>query len=338
MTHRELKSSTVPESIIEISHLTKIFGQTTAVEDISFSVQKGETFVLLGTSGCGKTTSLKTINRLIEPTSGAVYIEGCDTAERDPEELRRGIGYVIQDIGLFPHWTAERNIAVVPELLGWDRSKIQERVHEMLNLVGLDPAAYAGRYPAELSGGQQQRVGLVRAFAADPPIILLDEPFGALDPISRREIQKEFKNLESLLDKTMVLVTHDVFEAFDLGDRICLMDHGRIKQVGFPRDLLYSPADDFVRRFFQANRFLLELKVLSLKDILPHLPGREELAEDLPCFSEESSLLDVLESLERDKGGTAPFVITDAEDAPVAQTDAGEVLSAFYTIKPMEPS
>lgn len=338
MKDRKPKNSTAPESIIEVSHLTKIFGQTTAVEDVSFSVQKGETFVLLGTSGCGKTTSLKSINRLIEPTNGTIYIEGCDTADRDPEELRRGIGYVIQDIGIFPHWTVERNIAVVPELLGWDRPQIQERIHEMLNLVGLDPATYAGRYPAELSGGQQQRVGLARAFAADPPIILLDEPFGALDPITRREIQEEFKNLETLLDKTMVLVTHDVFEAFDLCDRICLMDHGRIKQVGLPRDLLYSPADDFVRRFFHANRFLLELKVFSLKDILPHLPGREELDEDLPCISEESSLLDVLETLERDKGGTAAFVITDAEDEPVAQTDAGEVLSAFYTIKPMELS
>jgi osmoprotectant transport system ATP-binding protein len=324
----------IPESMIEVSHLTKIFDEIKAVDDISFSVQKGETFVLLGTSGCGKTTSLKAINRLIEPTQGTIIIESRDTADINPEELRRGIGYVIQDIGLFPHYTTARNIAVVPELLGWDRPRIQDRVREMLNLVGLDPAAFADRYPAELSGGQQQRVGLARAFAADPPIILLDEPFGALDPITRREIQREFKNLESLLNKTMVLVTHDVFEAFDLGDRICLMDQGRIKQIGLPRDLLYSPGDEFVSRFFQANRLLLELKVFSLSDILPHLTEKPLKTGGRPLFSEKESLLDVLEALEREEGGVNEFIITDAGGEPVTQTDAREILSVFYAVKP----
>ncbi len=324
--------------MIEVSHLTKIFGETKAVEDVTFSVQKEETFVLLGTSGCGKTTSLRSINRLIEPTLGSIFIEGRDTAGMNPQELRRGIGYVIQDIGLFPHYTAAQNISIVPELLGWDKQRIHDRVLEMMNLVGLEPEAYADRYPAELSGGQQQRIGLARAFAADPPIILLDEPFGALDPITRRDIQREFKNLESLLNKTMVLVTHDVFEAFDLGDRICLMDEGRIKQIGLPRDLLYSPIDDFVRKFFQANRFLLELKVFSLKDILPHLSLKKGVTEGLPHFPESDSLLDVLESLERDERSTKSFVITDAADEPITQIDADKILSVFYAVKPEGPT
>lgn len=329
----ERMNKSAPESMIEVSHLTKIFGETMAVDDISFSVKKEETFVLLGTSGCGKTTSLKTINRLIEPTQGSVFIEGRDAAEMNPEELRRGIGYVIQDIGLFPHYTVAQNIAVVPELLGWDKPRIQGRIHEMLDMVGLEPESFSDRYPAELSGGQQQRVGLARAFASDPPLILLDEPFGALDPITRREIQREFKNLESMLKKTMVMVTHDVFEAFDLGDRICLMDQGRVKQIGFPRDLLYSPADDFVVQFFQANRFLLELKVFSLKDILPHLPDRPSETDDRPRFSEKESLLDVLEALEQEEGGRDEFIITDAEDKPIGRTGAKEILSLFYSVK-----
>jgi osmoprotectant transport system ATP-binding protein len=333
MKNPERTKETARKSLIEVSHLTKIFGETMAVDDISFSVQKGETFVLLGTSGCGKTTSIKTINRLIEPTQGTICIEGRDIAEMNPKELRRRIGYVIQDIGLFPHYTVAQNIAIVPELLGWDKPRIQNRVHEMLNLMGLEPESFSDRYPAELSGGQQQRVGLARAFASDPPLILLDEPFGALDPITRREIQREFKNLESMLKKTMVLVTHDVFEAFDLGDRICLMDQGRIKQIGFPRDLLYSPADDFVIQFFQANRFLLELKVFSLKEGLPHLPERPLKTDDRPRFSEKESLLDVLEILEREEGGQDEFIITDAEDRPITRTGVKEILSIFYSVK-----
>jgi len=321
------------EAVIEVSHLTKTFGETKAVEDISFSVQKGETFVLLGTSGCGKTTTLKAINRLIQPTQGTVLLQGRDTAEMNPQKLRRGMGYVIQEIGLFPHYTAARNIAVVPELLGWERSRIHDRVNAMLNLVGLEPDDYADRYPAELSGGQQQRVGLARAFAADPHVILLDEPFGALDPITRREIQKEFKNLESLLQKTMILVTHDVFEAFDLGDRICLMDQGRIKQIGPPRELLFSPADDFVNRFFQTNRLLLELKVFTLCDIHPHLKGRPKETAECPSFSEKESLLDVLGALERGEDRGVEFDITDAKGNPIKRTDAREILSLFYSLK-----
>jgi osmoprotectant transport system ATP-binding protein len=326
------KSGIVPD-FLEVSHLTKKYGDLTAVDDVTFTVPKGETFVLLGSSGCGKTTLLKTINRLIEPTSGTILIEGRSTADIDPEELRRGMGYVIQDIGLFPHYTTARNIAVVPELLGWDMPRVRQRVDEMLHQVGLDPAEFADRFPRELSGGQQQRIGLARAFAADPEIVLLDEPFGALDPITRREIQREFKNLETLLNKTLILVTHDVFEAFDLGDRVCLMDKGRIKQIGYARDLLFSPVDEFVSRFFQASRLLLELKVFSLHDLLPYLKGRPASTREEPRFSERERVLDVLEALEREKCGRGTFVITDVCDEPVAASDAWGILSAFYALK-----
>jgi osmoprotectant transport system ATP-binding protein len=198
------------------------------LENITFSVQSGETIVLLGRSGSGKTTTLKLINRLLEPTSGEVLVEGNATTSWDPIRLRRRIGYVIQEVGLFPHFTVERNVALVPTLEAWPAEKVTSRVKEMLNLVGLDPAQFATRLPRELSGGQRQRVGVARALAADPSILLLDEPFGALDPVTRSEIQKEFKSLQRRLKKTMVFVTHDIREAFILGDRIGLLQNGRL--------------------------------------------------------------------------------------------------------------
>jgi osmoprotectant transport system ATP-binding protein len=322
-----------PVPAIEFSGVTKTFGEATAVDDVSFCVRQGETFVLLGTSGCGKTTTLRIINRLIEPTRGTVRIAGSDTAGIDPEKLRRGIGYVIQDIGLFPHYTTEKNIAVVPELLGWEEQRIRARTRELLHLVGLAPDVFADRYPHELSGGQQQRVGLARALAADPAIVLMDEPFGALDPLTRREIQREFKSLEALLKKTTVLVTHDVFEACDLGDRICLLDGGRIQQIGLPRELLFDPVNDLVHRFFRSNRFLLELKVYTLRDLLAHLPKRTPDDDD-PVFSHRESLLDVLEALERDGARNGRLTILDDDGVPVTRTGAGEILSAFFEVKP----
>ena len=198
------------------------------LEDVSFKVESGETIVLLGRSGSGKTTTLKLINRLLEPTSGEVLVEGRTTAGWDPIRLRRRIGYVIQEVGLFPHFTVARNVALVPSLESWPEEKISSRVNEMLALVGLDPVRFAARLPRELSGGQRQRVGVARALAADPSILLLDEPFGALDPITRSEMQKEFRALQKRLGKTMVFVTHDVREAFILGDRIGLMKDGRL--------------------------------------------------------------------------------------------------------------
>lgn len=212
----------------------------TLLAGLNLEVARGETLVLLGRSGSGKTTTMKLINRLIDPSAGDIKVEGKSTLEWDPIRLRRRIGYVIQEIGLFPHLTIEQNIGVVPRLEGWEAQRIKARARELLALVGLDPERFAGRYPRELSGGQRQRVGVARALAADPPIILLDEPFGALDPITRREIQQEFRSLQSKLHKTMVFVTHDIGEAFVLANRVALLKDGELILLGPPADLLRS--------------------------------------------------------------------------------------------------
>jgi osmoprotectant transport system ATP-binding protein len=215
-------------SIVEFRDAGYAINGRSLVANVSFKIEPGETVVLLGRSGSGKTTTLKLINRLLEPTSGAVFVEGRKTTDWDPIRLRRRIGYVIQDVGLFPHFTVERNVALVPSLESWPPEKIATRVLEMLSLVGLHPDRFAARLPRELSGGQRQRVGVARALAADPSILLLDEPFGALDPVTRAEIQKEFRALQRRLGKTTICVTHDVREAFILGDRIGLMKDGSL--------------------------------------------------------------------------------------------------------------
>lgn len=234
--------------MIEIQNLTKRFESHTAVDGVSLSVGPGETLVLLGTSGCGKTTTLKMINRLIEPTSGLVCVAGVDVGQQPGPELRRQIGYVIQDGGLFPHYTVAEAIATVPKLLGWEPSEIQKRTHELIDKLQL-PKSVLNRYPSELSGGQRQRVGLARALAAKPPVVLMDEPFGALDPFTRRHVRRELFGLNELKETTVVLVTHDVSEALELADRITLMDKGKIVQIGPPAELLKQPANDFVRDF-----------------------------------------------------------------------------------------
>ena len=253
--------------VIRASHLRKAFGGHAVVQDVSFDVAVGETLVLLGPSGCGKTTLLKLLNRLIEPDAGTVEINGRDVMTQAPAVLRRGIGYVIQQVGLLPHYTVAENVAVVPRLLGHAPAAIAARTTALLTRLHLPPARYAGQYPHQLSGGQQQRVGLARALAADPPIVLLDEPFGALDPLTRASIRREFRELEELKNKTVVLVTHDVTEAFELADRILLLDAGRVQQLGTPRELLFRPANDFVRRFFAAERLALQLRTLTLGDV-----------------------------------------------------------------------
>lgn len=244
--------------MIQVRNLTKSFDNKNIVDSISFDVNDEDTLVLLGRSGCGKTTILKMINRLIEPSSGEIIINGENIKGKDPDILRRNIGYVIQSIGLFPHFTVEQNIAVVPKLLKWEKEKIKSRVKELLELVGLPSEEFANRNPLELSGGQRQRVGIARALAADPALVLLDEPFGALDPITRVQIRKEFKRLESIIRKTMIMVTHDIFEAFELGDKICLIEAGKIQQIGTPNDLYYNPANDFVKEFIQSHCFDIE--------------------------------------------------------------------------------
>lgn len=235
--------------MIIADHISKHFNGIEAVKDISFQVGEGETMVLLGTSGCGKTTTLKMLNRLIEATSGRIEILGKDINAEKPEVLRRSIGYVSQSNGLFPHYTVAENIAVVPKLLGWQAGKISAHTDRLLEQLKL-PVNFRDKYPGELSGGQQQRVAIARALIADPPVLLLDEPFGALDPVTRASVRKDFAELPALRKKTIVLVTHDVQEALQMGDHICLMDKGSIVQQGRPSDLLYRPVNEFVHAFF----------------------------------------------------------------------------------------
>ena len=250
--------------MILAENISKQFKGVTAVKDVSFHVEERETLVLLGTSGCGKTTTLKMLNRLTEPSSGNVFINNENTRSVEPSSLRKKIGYVMQNTGLFPHYTVAENIAVVPRLLKWGNEKIIARTNILMEKLKLPAADFLHKYPHELSGGQQQRIGLARALAADPPVLLMDEPFGALDPITRMDIVQEFKSLDELKNKTIVMVTHDVQEAFELGDKICLMDKGKVMQMGNPVDLLFHPANDFIKDFLHHKSFQLELNAVKI--------------------------------------------------------------------------
>ncbi|WP_043254855.1 betaine/proline/choline family ABC transporter ATP-binding protein [Streptomyces sp. Tu6071] len=255
---------------IELENLTKIYAGTTvpAVENVSLEIKAGETVVFVGPSGGGKTTLLKMINRLIEPSSGRIRIGGEDVTDMDPVKLRRKIGYAIQSSGLFPHLTVAQNIALVPKMIGWSKSRVKERVEEMLDLVGLDPVEFRGRYPRQLSGGQQQRVGVARALAADPPVLLMDEPFGAVDPITRDHLQDELIRLQHELHKTIVFVTHDFDEAIKIGDRIAVLrDRSKIAQFDTPEAILTNPADDFVSGFVGAGAALKRLNLTRVRDV-----------------------------------------------------------------------
>jgi osmoprotectant transport system ATP-binding protein len=233
-----------------------------AVSELSLDVRDGEIVVLLGPSGCGKTTTLRLINRLIEPSSGRIFLNGEDVTRVDPDQLRRRIGYVIQQVGLFPHMTVADNIGLIPRTLGWDRKRIRARVDELLDLVGLEPGTFRRRYPKQLSGGQQQRVGVARALAADPPAMLMDEPFGAIDPITRDRLQDEFLKLQAQIRKTIVLVTHDVTEAVKLGDRIAVLaEHANLVQYDTPANILAEPADEFVASFIGSGAAIRRLRL-----------------------------------------------------------------------------
>jgi len=238
--------------MIQLTNVSKSFdgGKTLAVRDLSFRVDEGETVVLLGSSGCGKTTTLKMINRLIDPSNGRIEVGGKDVQRQDPADLRRRIGYVFQGIGLFPHMTIEQNVEIVPRLLGWSARERRERVFQLLDLVGLPPEDYAHRFSEALSGGQQQRVGVARALAADPAYLLMDEPFGALDALTREALQQELLALKKRLDKTIIFVTHDIFEALLLGDRIVILHKGNVEQIGTKDEIFSSPATPFVHELF----------------------------------------------------------------------------------------
>ncbi len=257
--------------MIKLENVTKIYPGMSepAVSDVSLEIPEGETCVLIGPSGCGKTTTLKMVNRLIEPSGGMICVAGQNVMEQDPVELRRSIGYVIQQIGLFPHMTIRDNIATVPQMLGWGERRIDSRVDELLDLMGLNPTIYRERYPRELSGGQRQRVGVARALAADPPVMLMDEPFGAIDPITREHLQNEFLRLQKLIKKTILFVTHDIDEAIKMGTRICILQvGGLVEQYGSPDEVLANPANEFVADFVGADRGLKRLGLVRTVDVM----------------------------------------------------------------------
>ena len=278
--------------MIQLDKLTKKFQQkgkdVIAVNEVSLTVDEGQICVFLGPSGCGKSTTLKMINRLIKPTSGRVLINGEDTTGIDEVTLRRNIGYVIQQIGLFPNMTIEENITVVPKLLGWDKKRCHERAAELMSMVQLEPKQYLSRYPRELSGGQQQRIGVIRALAADAPVLLMDEPFGAVDPVNRDAIQNEFFQMQRALNKTVIMVSHDIDEAIKLGDKIAIFKDGRLLQFDHPDTLLAHPADDFVSGFVGQDSTLKRLLLIRAEDA----------ADDAPSVMADTLIADAVELME----------------------------------------
>src|SRR5512143_560760 len=305
---------------VDFDHVTKRYdtrakGTPGAVNDLSFHVPAGKICVLVGPSGCGKTTSLKMVNRLIEPTGGRIRIDGVDTAGRDVTELRRGIGYVIQQVGLFPHQSIAQNVATVPRLLGWPAARQRERAEELLTLVGLDPARYRDRFPRQLSGGERQRVGVARALAADPPIMLMDEPFGAVDPIVRERLQNELLRLQEELAKTILFVTHDIDEAIKMGDLVAVMQlGGKLDQFAPPAEILAKPASEFVARFVGADRGLKRLSLARVAD----LPIREPIIarDGDPAGPARKRILD----------DAFPYLlVVDSADRPIGWIDQDEI-------------
>ena len=291
--------------MIKIENVTKIFPGTDipAVDNLSMDINEGEVCVLVGPSGCGKTTTMKMINRIFEPTKGKIYVNGQDVSQISPIKLRLGIGYVIQEIGLFPHLNIADNVATVPRELKWPKDKIRKRVDELLTLVGLDPKLHRDRKPSGLSGGQRQRVGVARAMAADPPIMLMDEPFGAVDPITRARLQNEFLRLQEQLKKTIVFVTHDIDEAIKMGDKIAAMREGRLVQYSDPDELLSSPADEFVANLVGRNRSIKRLHLIR---------AYEAVRGNVPFLEKGDSMERVREKIE-DSELRAVLVVDDRQ-------------------------
>jgi len=299
--------------VIELKGVSKSYGNTAAVADLHLTIGAGELVVFIGPSGSGKSTTLRMMNRLIDCDRGEILFDGQDIQRLQPQALRRRMGYAIQSVGLFPHWSVERNIATVPRLLGWPAERVNRRVHELLELLQLEPATFAHRYPDELSGGQQQRVGVARALAGDPEILLMDEPFGALDPVTRINLQQELKRIHQLSGKTIVLVTHDIDEALFLADRIVLFREGRLVQEGTPLALLAHPADDFVTDFL--GRAELGLKRLALGTVGERVrPGSVTLGTPLPL---DLNLREALSAFVVQGLPTLPVVRPDGQRAGV---------------------
>ncbi|MEY9966837.1 osmoprotectant transport system ATP-binding protein [Streptacidiphilus sp. MAP12-16] len=285
------------EPMISLRQVRKMYqGQARpAVDDFSMDIAAGEIVVLVGPSGCGKTTTMRMVNRMIEPTSGSIRVNGRDILSADQNQLRRSIGYAIQQVGLFPHMTVAKNVSIVPRMLGWDRRRVEQRVDELLDLVGLGAVEYRDRLPRQLSGGQQQRVGVARALAADPPVMLMDEPFGATDPITREHLQSEFLRLQKIIRKTIVFVTHDFDEAIRMGDRIAVLGEGSlIRQFDTPENILAHPADEVVARFVGAGASLKRLNLRRLSDVAwEPAPGRKPPAS-LPADATLHAALDAM--------------------------------------------
>jgi osmoprotectant transport system ATP-binding protein len=287
----------VPErgATVEFRDVTKRYADQVAVDSLSFTVPAGRICILVGPSGSGKTTSLKMVNRLIEPTSGAILIDGHDVTQEEPTQLRRRIGYVIQQVGLFPHQTIAENVATVPVLLGWAKERIAARVTELLALVGLEPGRYAQRYPAQLSGGERQRAGVARALAAEPPVMLMDEPFGAVDPIVRERLQSELLRIQRELGTTVLFVTHDIDEAIRLGDRVAVMRSGQLVQYAPPGELLAHPANDFVAQFVGSDRGLKRLALLTVGGAeIDTTVDRAGVDRNAPVLAPSTTLRDAL--------------------------------------------
>ncbi|MBC9718237.1 betaine/proline/choline family ABC transporter ATP-binding protein [Streptomyces sp. TRM66268-LWL] len=305
---------------IELENLTKRYPGSSdpAVDSVNMEIKAGELVIFVGPSGCGKSTTLKMINRLIEPTGGRIRIGGEDVTDMDPVKLRRKVGYAIQSSGLFPHMTVAQNIALVPKMIGWSKPKIKDRVEEMLDLVGLDPGEFHGRYPRQLSGGQQQRVGVARALAADPPVLLMDEPFGAVDPITRDHLQDELIRLQHELHKTIVFVTHDFDEAIKLGDRIAVLrERSHIAQFDTPEAILTNPADDFVSGFVGAGAALKRLNLTRVRDV--------EI-RDYPTVTVDDPLQEIFNKL-RD-GTTNELLLLDKRGRPYKWLRRGDLMRA----------